>query len=156
MSTSPIGFTTMPKLLPVTGSFALPFTAYFTLLSLRVVRQRLSSKKYLGDSSGAAGAAADPSSDALYVACRAHSNYVEGVPLALLLAALAELNGANRRALTAALSALFVFRVLHSEAGMFLKGAMGGGRPLGYFGGLGVTAGLAGYAAYLVKGYWGF
>jgi hypothetical protein len=42
---------------------------------------------------------------------------------------------------------------------MQLRGNFGGnaiGRPLGYIGSMGILAGLAGYSAYLVRGYWGF
>jgi len=81
-------------------------------------------------------------------------NFAENVPLALALAAVVELNGGSRKALTWALSALVVFRLLHAEGGLMLKNYMGPGRPAGYFGTQGVIAGLAGYAAYLVKGYW--
>jgi hypothetical protein len=50
-------------------------------------------------------------------------------------------------------------RVAHADFGLMLKGKFGSngvGRPIGYFGSTGVVAGLAGYAAYLVNGYWGF
>lgn len=83
-------------------------------------------------------------------------NFAENVPLALGLASIVELNGGSRKALTAALSALFVFRVLHAEFGIMARNYMGPGRPAGHFGTQGVIAGLAGYAAWLVKGYWGF
>jgi len=81
-------------------------------------------------------------------------NFAENVPLALALAAIVELNGGSRKALTWALSALTVARILHAEAGLMIKDYMGWGRAPGYFGTQGVIAGLAGYAAYLVKGYW--
>lgn len=82
-------------------------------------------------------------------------NFAENVPLALALAGIVELNGGSRKVLTAALSVLFVARVLHAELGIMTKGHQGIGRPAGHFGTQGVIAGLAGYAAYLVKGYWG-
>ncbi len=96
----------------------------------------------------------DGSEDVLMAANRAQTNFSENVPLALALAAVVELNGGSRKALTAALSALLVLRVAHAEFGLMAKNYMGPGRPLGYFGTQGVIAGLAGYAAYLVKGYW--
>lgn len=92
----------------------------------------------------------------LLVATRAHANFAENVPLAFIIAGLAELNGANRRVLTSALGALFVFRVLHADAGLIRPGSMSGGRPIGYFGTCGVLGALAGYSAWLVRGYWGF
>ena len=77
------------------------------------------------------------------------------MPFALALAAIAELNGANRKVLTGALSALLAFRILHADFGLRATGSMGNGRPIGYFGTLGVIGSLAGYTAYLGKGYWG-
>lgn len=75
------------------------------------------------------------------------------MPLGIILAALAELNGGNRKTIAAALSALFALRVLHTEVGLI--NGMGLGRPVGYWGTLATIGSLAGYAAYLVKGYWG-
>ena len=87
---------------------------------------------------------------------RAHTNFIENVPLGLTLSAVAELNGANRKVLNYAMATLFVLRVLHAEVGIKGKGAMGWGRPIGYFGSQGFLAGMAAYGAYLVKGYWGY
>ncbi len=90
----------------------------------------------------------------LLAASRAQANFAENVPLALALAVIVELNGGSRKALTWALSALVVSRLLHAEAGLMLKDSVGPGRPAGFVGTQGVLIGLAGYAAYLVKGYW--
>lgn len=62
----------------------------------------------LGDHSGAGG-----STDPLYVAVRAHANFLETVPIGLLLALTAELNGANRRTLGWALAGLWGLRVVN-------------------------------------------
>ncbi|KAI0841807.1 membrane-associated, eicosanoid/glutathione metabolism protein [Hypoxylon sp. FL0890] len=150
MSTA-IGLSTpvLAPLLPISGTFALPFSAYFSLLSYRVVHYRLKDNHYLGDNSSKN---ADPNNE-LYLATRCHQNFIENVPLALTLAAFAELNGGNRRVLTAALSALLTFRILHVELGLI--NGMGIGRPIGYWGTFGTIASLGFYAAYLVKGYWG-
>ncbi|KAI1384584.1 membrane-associated, eicosanoid/glutathione metabolism protein [Hypoxylon trugodes] len=150
MSTA-IGLQTplLAPLLPITGTFALPFSAYFTFLSYRVVAHRLSDKHYLGDNSSKDG---NPNNK-LYLATRSHQNFLENVPLALTLAAFAELNGGNRRTLTAILSALLTFRILHVELGLI--NGMGIGRPIGYWGSLATIGTLGAYAAYLVKGYWG-
>lgn len=78
------------------------------------------------------------------------------MPLALTLAGVAELNGANRKVLNYALAALFVLRVAHVEVGLKGKDTVGLGRPVGYYGTQGFLVGMAGYCAYLVKGYWGF
>ena len=83
-------------------------------------------------------------------------NYLESVPLAFVLAALAELNGGDRRWIAGALSALFAFRISHAELGIVRPAGLGLGRPVGFFGTMGVLGGLAGYAAFLVKGFWGF
>ena len=141
----------------------LPFALFGTLLNWRVVAHRLADKHYLGDNSAkatdgqqAAAAAAAPGKNGLFLATRCHQNFLENVPLALVLAATAELNGGNRQYLTAALGSLLALRVAHTELGLRRQDAMGVGRPIGYFGTLAVQVGLAGYAAYLVKGYWGF
>lgn len=98
----------------------------------------------------------DDPDDYLFAASRAQMNFAENVPLALALAGIVELNGGSRKVLTWALSALFVARVLHAEFGLLAKNASGMGRPAGHFGTQGVVAVLGGYAAWLVKGYWGF
>lgn len=92
----------------------------------------------------------------LLVAERAHGNFIENVPFALLVTAIAEANGGNRRALTASLAALLLFRLVHVEFGLKADGAVSWGRPVGYFGTVGFVAGMSSYAAYLVKSYWGF
>lgn len=87
------------------------------------------------------------------------------------IALLAELNGASRYVsilqlysttllipqssyINYALGALFALRISHAEFGILLPGAAGVGRPIGYFGTQAVLAGLAGYAAYLIKDFW--
>ncbi len=97
----------------------------------------------------------EPADNKLLVAARAHSNFVENVPFALLLAAFVEMNGGNRRALTASLATLFLLRVVHVEFGLKAKDSLGWGRPVGFFGTLGVVGGLGSYAGWLVKSYWG-
>lgn len=67
--------------------------------------------------------------DPLLLDSRAHSNFVENVPLCFTLAAIAELNGANRKALNYALAALFVLRIIHVELGLKGKDTVGWGRP---------------------------
>ena len=59
-----------------------------------------------------------------------------------------------RTYINSALATLFALRVGHAEFGMFIQDAGGPGRPVGYFGTQAVLASLAGYAAYLIKGYW--
>lgn len=141
----------------VTGSFVLPFALFGALLNWRVTARRIADKQYLGDNSSKEDAQSPAAqANGLFLATRCHQNFVENVPLALVLAAAAELNGGNRRYLTAALGSLFALRVAHTEFGLLRKDAMGLGRPAGYFGTLAIQLGLAGYAAFLVKSYWGF
>lgn len=82
----------MPLLAPATATWAAPFAAYYLFLQNRIVYHRLSSKTYMGDSTDSTKGVKDP----LYVATRAQMNFAENVPLALAIALLAELNGANR------------------------------------------------------------
>lgn len=49
-----------------------------------------------------------------------------------------------------------MFRIAHVEYGIYGPDNASLGRPVGYFGTNGVLAGLAGYTAWLVRGYWGF
>ncbi|CCF40839.1 hypothetical protein CH063_02445 [Colletotrichum higginsianum] len=158
MSTQPIGLTTVPKLLPVTGTFALPFAVYYAFLSLRVVGERLKDKHYLGQDSSKPGADSkkSPGANKLYLASRSHANFAENVPWAFVLASLVELNGGSRKALGWLLGSFLVLRVVHAELGIMQVQGTGNGRPVGYFGSIGVVGTLAAYGAYLVKGYWGY
>lgn len=149
----------------MTGAFALPFTAYYLWLASRCVKYRMrdehwvgedSSKKDTDSPSGKSTVASEPSKyNDLLTATRAHANFSENVPLAFILAALAELNGANRKALSGVLGSLFVLRVLHADFGLARPGSLAAGRPIGFVGTCGVLSGLAVYSAWLVKGYWG-
>lgn len=113
-----------------------------------MVLNRIQSEQFVESKSS------DAPDDKLAAAVRAQVNFTENVPLALLLAAFVELNGGSRKALTYALSALTVFRIVHAEFGIMGKGHIGNGRPIGFFGTQGVVVGLAAYAGYLVQGYW--
>lgn len=141
----------------MTGLWTLPFAAYFGLLSTRVSLQRLEHKKLIGDrTTVSTGEGTEHDPDPLYLAIRAHANFVEHVPLALIFATVAELNGANRRLLNWTLGALLVMRIAHVELGLKEKGTEGLGRKIGAPVTNLILGGLAGYSAYLVKGYWGF
>ena len=142
-----------PMPLPVTSTFALPLSVYYLFLQIRVALQRIASQKSLEHSSKPSSTKND---DPLLAAFRAQGNFIENVPLALILAGAVELNGGSKLALTGALSALFVFRVAHAEFGLMAKGYGGKGRPVGFFGTALVIFGLAGYGAWLARGYWGF
>jgi len=94
--------------------------------------------------------------DPLEVATRCHANFLENVPLALMTAAVVELNGGNRKIINGGLAALLLFRILHVEFGLRAADTNGPGRVIGYLGTVGVLNGMAAYAVYLVKGYWGY
>ncbi|MCJ1372639.1 hypothetical protein MMC20_003864 [Loxospora ochrophaea] len=148
---------THPSYLAITGTWTAPFAAYLLLLSNRVVYHRLKHEKYLGDRAQPSTSSDEQSNpDELFLATRAHGNFLENVPLAFVLATVAELNGANRKALNYAMAALFVMRIAHVELGMRGEKTVALGRPIAYYGTQGFLAGLAAYSAYLVKGYWGF
>ena len=115
---------------------------------------RLKNEHYLGDKVESDKSQSDP--DYLNLTTRAHANFLENVPLAFILAAIAELNGADRRILNYGLGALLALRVAHVEIGMFGKNTVGPGRPVGYYGTQAWLLGVAAYSTYLVKGYWGF
>ncbi|KAH7041209.1 uncharacterized protein B0I36DRAFT_380016 [Microdochium trichocladiopsis] len=165
----------LAPLLPVTGAFALPFTAYFSFLSLRIVGRRLHEKHYVGDTLPSSSSSTSSKSDSkhsksksssssssankladndLYTDVRSHMSFIENVPFAFSIAAIAELNGAHPTYLSAALGSLLFFRVLHAEFGLKGKDAMGNGRPVGYFGTIGTIMGLAAYAAGLTREFW--
>ncbi|GKT47609.1 uncharacterized protein ColSpa_07790 [Colletotrichum spaethianum] len=146
MSSQPIGLTTIPRLL-----------LYYAFLSLRVVGERLKDEHYLGENSSKPGADTKSlNANKLYLASRSHTNFAENVPLAFILASLVELNGGSRRTLSWLLGSFLVFRVLHAELGIMQSQGMGYGRPVGFFGSIGVVGTLAAYGAFLVKGYWGY
>ncbi|KAL8709166.1 MAG: hypothetical protein Q9220_006046 [cf. Caloplaca sp. 1 TL-2023] len=140
----------------VTGTWTLPFTAYLLLLTNRVVYQRIKNKQWIGSHIDPKKDGDSDNPDPLFLESRCHMNFLENVPLAFVLAAIAELNGGNRTVLNYAMAALFAVRIGHVEIGLRGKGTMASGRPLGLFATQGVLAGLAAYGTYLVKGYWGY
>lgn len=116
---------------------------------------RLDNKKFIGSKiseSNADSKEVDP----LEVAVRSHGNFLENIPLALLGAAIVELNGGNRKILNGGLAALLLFRIMHVEFGMYGADTDAPGRLVGHVGTVGFLGGMSAYAAYLVKGYWGF
>ncbi|MCJ1465416.1 hypothetical protein MMC07_004034 [Pseudocyphellaria aurata] len=147
----------VPRMLPVTGTWTLPFAAYLVYLMNRVAYQRVKNKKYIGENlpeDTAAGASSTANS--LELESRSHGNFVENVPFAFVVAAFAELNGANRKVLNYAYATLLFLRIAHVELGLKVPGNMGIGRPVGFWGTQTFVAGFAAYGAYLVKDYWGY
>ena len=92
--------------IPITGLYAGILGILLILLSINVTRNRVRSKIMLFDG-------VDP---ALGRAIRAQGNFIEYVPAALLLVAVAELGGAPALALHAAGIVLVVARLLHAWA----------------------------------------
>ncbi|KAK4982847.1 hypothetical protein LTR50_007556 [Elasticomyces elasticus] len=93
-------------------------------------------------------------SDPLHTAIRAHGNFLENVPLAMILAVIAELNGASRRHLHWTLAGFFAVRVIHVELGLMRQRTQGLGRFVGYWGTNAWFIGMVSWIGYCVKGYW--
>ncbi|KAL8965960.1 MAG: hypothetical protein Q9197_006243 [Variospora fuerteventurae] len=148
----------VPKMLPVTGAWTLPFTAYLLLLSNRVVYQRVKNKQWIGSQlkSDKDNTGNFDTPDPLFLNSRCHMNFLENVPYAFILTAVAELNGGNRTYLNYAMAILLAIRIGHVELGMRGKDTLGPGRPLGQFGTQALLGALAVYGTYLVKGDWGY
>lgn len=90
--------------LKITAFYAALLTLLLLGLSFNVIRLRLKLKVGIGDGK----------EKALAAAIRIHGNFIEYVPLALILLACYELNGADRLCLHALGSMLFVGRILHA------------------------------------------
>ncbi|KAI4177037.1 MAG: hypothetical protein LQ343_000517 [Gyalolechia ehrenbergii] len=148
----------VPKLLPVCGLWAVPFTAYMLLLSNRVIYQRLKHGQYIGDrlNSEKNNSGNHEKPDPLYLESRCHLNFLEHVPFAFVLAAIVEINGGNQVLLNYAMATLFALRIAHVEIGLRSKDTLGWGRAPGILGTQGLMAGMAVYGAYLVRDYWGY
>lgn len=110
------------KVLPVTASFAIPLVLTHSLLSLNVVKTRIDLNTWQGDKvitkdGKAAQGITQPDGntyDPLLMATRIHSNFNENVPITLVLAALAEINGADRSKLAGLLAAFTLIRASHA------------------------------------------
>ena len=109
------------RVLPVTGSFAIPLVLTSSVLSFNVVRQRIELNTWQGDKVITKDGKEAPgikqpdgnTYDPILMATRVHANLMENMPLTLILAGLAEINGADRSKLTYMLAAFSVFRVSH-------------------------------------------
>ncbi|KAF2752012.1 hypothetical protein M011DRAFT_393910, partial [Sporormia fimetaria CBS 119925] len=135
---------------PATATWTVPLAVYYLSLQTRVVLKRFASHTLMGDHADGNTSASDP----LFVATRAQLNFLENVPIALIVALVAELNGAERSYINYALGTLFAVRIAHVEFGLTKNNAAGYGRAVGYYGSQAIIAGLSGYLAYLVKDYW--
>jgi len=92
---------------PITLATAGILGLIYLSLTIGVVRGRFKSKVMLGDGSG------KPGGDGLYVAVRAHGNFAEYVPLALILLGGIEMAGAPRWLCLVLAAMLVVGRLLH-------------------------------------------
>lgn len=112
----------VPRILltPSLASWTPLFAGYATFLSLTASSSRASSKQYLGTSKGDGNG--DDETSASLAAVRAHGNFAEHVPLALLLAGVCELNGGSKPVLNASLAVLFAARVAHASFGLLQPG----------------------------------
>ncbi|CUS48571.1 MAG: putative relative of glutathione S-transferase, MAPEG superfamily [Idiomarinaceae bacterium HL-53] len=90
--------------LPITSLFAALLTLLLIVLSVRIIRQRWINRVGIGTGE----------SKALEIAVRIHGNFVEYVPMSLILLALMELGGASPQLLYALGGLLFVARVCHA------------------------------------------
>jgi uncharacterized membrane protein YecN with MAPEG domain len=150
-----------PPLL-ITGTWLVPFALYLVNLSFRTSLTRASSSQFLGDRSiplspkDSTNWNTRPDVDPIYTMVRAHGNFIENVPMAFVLAAVAEMNGGSSRVLNSMLAAFLVARIAHAEGrvGKDAKTA-GAARSVGVFGTLSVLSGLAVYNGILVWSYWG-
>lgn len=105
---------------PITGLYAGIAALLLVVLSLRVIRARYATRIEIGDGG-------DPG---LARRIRAQANFVEYVPLALVVIALAEANGAAAWMLHALGAGLVVGRVAHA-IGFVAKAGPGVGRGAG-------------------------
>lgn len=145
----PTSFPTADRLISISA-----FALYHCVLALRVSMARQNTETWIGGSSKSAAASGEK--DTVQLSTRCHGNYTENVPMALLLGAIVEMNGGNRRTLTGGFAALLVARILHVELGLRAENALGMGRVVGHLTTLAFITSMGGYAAWLVRGYWGF
>ena len=91
-------------MVPVTGFFAAVLALFFITLSVYVIRRRYTHRLALGD-----GGDAD-----MNRRIRAHANFAEYVPLALILMGVNELNGVSPFFLKAMGTVLLMGRISHA------------------------------------------
>ena len=108
-------------MLPITALYASLLAALVMVLAALVVAIRKGAKIGLGDAGN----------QALQVRIRAHANALENIPLALILLALAELNGLSPILLHLAGLSLLVARIAHAYGFMATQGQYSRGRFFG-------------------------
>ncbi|EFA82714.1 hypothetical protein PPL_04409 [Heterostelium album PN500] len=128
--------------IPVTATFAGILGVVYTALNLNVVKVRFGSRVLIGDGSlellrevahKKEGTTVDfKKFNKLMSAVRAHANFIEYVPIQLILAALLELQGVDKLKLKVLLSVFTLSRLLHTT-GITKSNFLGAGRPIGTF-----------------------
>lgn len=108
-------------MLPVTALYASLLAVLIVVLALKVVFVRKGARIGLGDAGN----------HDLQVRIRAHANAVENIPLALLLLALAELNGLSAVVLHLAGLILLLARIAHAYGFLATQGQYSRGRFFG-------------------------
>ena len=121
----------------VTGPYAGLLGLVFIGLSIRVIRNRTRAKVSL----------LDGGDEALRRALRVHGNFAEYVPFALLLMALAEIQGASGLYMHLLGTVLIVCRLSHAYA-ITAKTGRSPARVIGVVGTFGVIIAAAGHAIY--------
>ncbi|KAI8612502.1 membrane-associated, eicosanoid/glutathione metabolism protein [Chytriomyces sp. MP71] len=130
-------------LLPVTGTWALPFVGLHLAFQIPIIVLRRSNRISIGDGSAQlAKATNEAQRKKLEDTCkdlafriRAQANFIENAHFALLLLAVAELNAMPATVLHAMFATLFAARVLHYwTMADFRKVGVGLGRVLGVMG----------------------
>jgi uncharacterized membrane protein YecN with MAPEG domain len=102
----------MPTL-PVTAATTGLLGFLFVFLAVRVIMARGKTGVSLGDGGGSMIAAGHESAAPLLVACRAHANFAEYVPFALIVLGLVEMSHAAQWFVCLLASMLLVARVAH-------------------------------------------
>ena len=109
-----------PNLIIITSLYAAFLGFMFAALTINVIVNRVKLSVDIGDGGQAA----------MLRACRAHANFAEHVPMALLLIALAELIG-SPSAMIHGLAAVLVFARLASAYGLLGSTGLTPGRKIG-------------------------
>ena len=120
--------------LPITSVLAGLFALLMVPLSLQVSIRRIELER------SAPGSGRD---ETLHRRIRAHGNFIEYVPTAVIVVGLAEYGGADKRLIMALAAAFLVSRLLHAV------GMLYGSKPT-----LRAMAMLLQHAAFLVSGAW--
>lgn len=126
----------LPALLSITPLYVALLGLFFLPITLRVGAYRLSSKVLIGDGG-------DPE---LIRRMRGQANFVETVPLAVIMLVLMELSGASGTWLHALSASLLIGRILHYIGLTEIGPAVG--RSIGMFATIATYLGASGWLLY--------